>query len=127
MDDTSQILITANATADHSFNDDMDGEDTAEDDDEEESCDVEAWETLSKGFKEVQSVLDHNRRLIQQVNDNHRSKIPSNLAKNVDLIREINSNISKVIGLYSNLSTNFSSIVQQRRAVSDKIVKNVES
>ncbi|KAL0454793.1 UNVERIFIED_CONTAM: protein EARLY FLOWERING 4 [Sesamum latifolium] len=76
MDDNSQILITANATADHSFNDEMDGEDAAEEDDEEESCDVESWEILSKSFKEVQSVLDHNRRLIQQVNDNHRSKIP---------------------------------------------------
>ncbi|KAL0454792.1 UNVERIFIED_CONTAM: protein EARLY FLOWERING 4 [Sesamum latifolium] len=76
MDDTSQILIIANATSNYSFHDEMDGEDAKEEDDEEESCDVEAWETLSKGFKEVQSVLDHNRRMIQQVNDNHRSKIP---------------------------------------------------
>ncbi|GFP84294.1 protein early flowering 4, partial [Phtheirospermum japonicum] len=48
-------------------------------------------ETLTKSFREVQSVLDLNRRLIQQVNDNHRSKIPRNLATNVELIREINA------------------------------------
>ncbi|KAI3461658.1 hypothetical protein Pfo_018321 [Paulownia fortunei] len=123
MDNNSQTLATAN----HSFNEDIEGEDAAEEADEEEFCDLEAWETLSKSFREVQLVLDHNRRLIQRANDNHRSRIPDNLAKNVDLIREINANISKVIGLYSNLSANFSSIVQQRRAVADKAVKNVDS
>ncbi|GFP82732.1 protein early flowering 4, partial [Phtheirospermum japonicum] len=46
-------------------------------------------ETLTKSFGEVQSVLDLNRRLIQQANDNHRSKIPRNLATNVELIREL--------------------------------------
>ncbi|PIN25451.1 hypothetical protein CDL12_01802 [Handroanthus impetiginosus] len=126
MDDTSQTLTTIN----HSFNCDIAGDEAAaaeEEEDEDESCDVEAWETLSKSIKEVQSVLDHNRCLIQQVNDNHRSKIPDNLAKNVDLIREINANISKVIALYSNLSTNFSDIIRQRRAVAAKAVKNEES
>lgn len=121
MDDSSQTLTITNAPVNHSFND-------AEDEQEEEFCDLEAWETLSKSFSEVQSVLDHNRRLIQQVNDNHRSKIPHNLAENVSLIREINANISKVIGLYSNLSVNFSGIVQQRRATAaDKAAKNIGS
>ncbi|GFP92031.1 protein early flowering 4, partial [Phtheirospermum japonicum] len=32
-------------------------------------------------FREVQSVLDLNRRLIQQESKNHRSKIPCNLAR----------------------------------------------
>lgn len=121
MDDSSQTLTITNAPVNHSFND-------AEDEQEEEFCDLEAWDTLSKSFSEVQSVLDHNRRLIQQVNDNHRSKIPHNLAENVSLIREINANISKVIGLYSNLSVNFSGIVQQRRATAaDKAAKNIGS
>lgn len=126
MDDTlhTQIATTAN----HSFSEYVDGDDAAaEEEDDEDFCDVETWEFLSNSFREVQSVLDHNRRLIQQVNDNHRSKIPHNLAKNVDLICEINANMSKVIGLYSNLSANLSSIVQQRRAVADKAVKKVES
>lgn len=121
MDHSSQTLTITNAPVNHSFND-------AEDEQEEEFCDLEAWDTLSKSFSEVQSVLDHNRRLIQQVNDNHRSKIPHNLAENVSLIREINANISKVIGLYSNLSVNFSGIVQQRRATAaDKAAKNIGS
>ncbi|KAL2508296.1 protein ELF4-LIKE 1-like [Forsythia ovata] len=92
---------------------------------EEECCDVEAWEILSKGFKEVQTVLNHNRLLIQQVNENHQSKIPDNLAKNVDLIKEINGNISKVVGLYSNLSTNFSSIIRQRQVIASAVGKNI--
>ncbi|KAF5804630.1 putative protein EARLY FLOWERING 4 [Helianthus annuus] len=86
--------------------------------DGEEECDVEAWETLSKGFKEAQTALDQNRLLIQQVNDNHQSKIPDNLVKNVKLIQEINGNISKVSDVYSNLSVNFSKLVQQRRVKS---------
>lgn len=87
----------------------------AEKDEGEEECDTEAWETLSKSFKEAQSVLDQNRLLIQQVNENHQSKIPDNLVKNVALIQEINGNISKVSSVYSNLSVNFASFVHQRR------------
>lgn len=86
------------------------------DDDEEEECDVEVWEMLSKSFIQVQSVLDQNRVLINQVNENHQSKIADNLTKNVALIREINTNISKVLSIYSDLSLNFSTIVHQRRA-----------
>lgn len=87
----------------------------AEKDEGEEECDAEAWETLSKSFKEVQSVLDQNRLLIQQVNENHQSKIPDNMVKNVALIQEINGNISKVSSVYSNLSVNFANCVHQRR------------
>ncbi|CAH1424848.1 unnamed protein product [Lactuca virosa] len=87
----------------------------AEKDEDEEECDTEAWETLNKSFKEAQSVLDQNRLLIQQVNENHQSKIPDNLVKNVALIQEINGNISKVSSVYSNLSVNFASFVHQRR------------
>ncbi|KAK4483085.1 hypothetical protein RD792_010262 [Penstemon davidsonii] len=113
MRDTSGTLSAAN----YRFNNNMNGcflEEDAEDEKLEDCCDVEAWEILSKSFKEVQSVLDRNRRLIQQVNDNHQSMIPRNLAKNVELIREINANISTVTGLYANLSSNFSSIVQYK-------------
>ncbi|RVW42290.1 Protein early flowering 4 [Vitis vinifera] len=63
--------------------------------------------------EQVQSVLDRNRVLIQQVNENHQSKIPDNLVKNVALIQEINGNISKVVSLYSDLSTNFSGVFHQ--------------
>ncbi|KAL3633598.1 hypothetical protein CASFOL_022360 [Castilleja foliolosa] len=105
----------------------MGGVEAADGEEEEEPCDLEAWETLTKSYGEVQSVLDHNRRLIQQVNDNHRSKNPRNLAMNVELIREINANISKAVGLYSDLSENFSTVVQQRRSVAGKSAKGAES
>ncbi|KAJ6750741.1 hypothetical protein OIU85_001293 [Salix viminalis] len=104
-----------------------DGGGEAKNGEEEAECDVEAWDTLSKSFKQVQSVLDHNRDLIQQVNSNHRSKIPDNLVKNVSLIREINGNISKVISIYSDLSVNFSNIVQERRRVNNGGESNLEN
>ncbi|EEF36762.1 protein ELF4-LIKE 1 isoform X2 [Ricinus communis] len=82
---------------------------------DEEECDVEVWDTLSRSFRQVQAVLDQNRDLINQVNENHQSKVPDNLTKNISLIREINGNISKVISIYSDLSLRFSNIVHQRR------------
>jgi hypothetical protein len=91
---------------------------------DEDECDVEVWEILSKSFLQVQSVLDQNRALINQVNENHQSKIPDNLAKNVNLIREINSNISKVVSIYSDLSVDFSNIVHQRRAAIVNLRRN---
>lgn len=86
-----------------------------DDDSDEEECDVEAWNMLSKRFKQVQTVLDNNRSLIERVNENHLSKIPDKMSKNVALIREINGNISKVVSIYSDLSANLSNIVSQRR------------
>ncbi|KAM3373967.1 protein EARLY FLOWERING 4 [Capsicum galapagoense] len=95
------------------------------DGEEAEENDTEAWETISKYILEVQSVLDQNRVLIQQVNENHQSKLPDNLVKNVALIRDINSNISKVSRLYSNLSVDFCNIVHRRRALaSSESTKN---
>ncbi|KAK8671922.1 hypothetical protein V6N13_038503 [Hibiscus sabdariffa] len=76
----------------------------------------EAWATLDKNFKQVQSVLDRNRALIQQVNENHQSKIPDNMVKNVALIQELNGNISKVVSLYSDMSSNFSSAFHQHHS-----------
>lgn len=96
------------------------------DDDEEEECDVEVWEMLSKSFIQAQSVLDQNRVLINQVNENHQSKIADNLTKNVALIREINTNISKVLSIYSDLSLNFSTIVHQRRAAMISCKRSVD-
>ncbi|GFP80596.1 protein early flowering 4 [Phtheirospermum japonicum] len=123
MADSSRTLTAAFAA-----DEDMGGVDGADgEEEEEEPCDLAAWETLTKSFREVQSVLDLNRRLIQQANDNHRSKIPRNLAMNVELIREINANISKVVGLYSDLSESFSGIVLQRRSVAGNSAKGVES
>ncbi|KAF7849664.1 hypothetical protein BT93_L0419 [Corymbia citriodora subsp. variegata] len=77
-------------------------------------CDPEVWEMFSKNFRQVQTVLDRNRALIRQVNENHQSKSADNMVKNVALIQEINQNISKVVSLYSDLSTDFSTAFHQR-------------
>ncbi|KAI9157124.1 hypothetical protein LWI28_017270 [Acer negundo] len=86
---------------------------------EEDQQDPRVWRSLNTSFKQVQSVLDRNRVLIKQVNENHQSKIPDNMVKNVALIHEINGNISKVVNLYSDMSTNFSSAFHQRSKDSD--------
>ncbi|CAH2060100.1 unnamed protein product [Thlaspi arvense] len=83
--------------------------------DDEEFEDVEAWDTLSNGFKRAQLVLDQNRDLIQRVNDNHVSRIPDNVARNVGLINEINGNISRVMEIYSDLAVDFTKKVHERR------------
>ncbi|CAI9091702.1 OLC1v1026798C1 [Oldenlandia corymbosa var. corymbosa] len=75
----------------------------------------EMWNAFSDNFDQVQAVLDRNRVLIQQVNDNHQSKMHDNLVKNVSLIQEINGNINKVVSLYSDLSVNFSSMCHHQR------------
>ncbi|CAA2980207.1 EARLY FLOWERING 4-like [Olea europaea subsp. europaea] len=121
MDDDFQIEAAANRP-NHRYNG-SGGEN--EDGKGEASGDVEAWEILSKAFNEVQTVLNQNRVLIQQVNENHQSKTPDNLAKNVDLIKEINGNISKVLGLYSNMSTNFSSVIRQQPVIASGDGKSI--
>ncbi|KAI6670955.1 hypothetical protein NL676_005840 [Syzygium grande] len=89
---TTTTTTTTVATADRPALEPGVGEDAGP---EGEGCDVEVWEMLSASFRQVQSALDRNRALISQVNENHQSKVPDNLAKNVGLIREINGNISK--------------------------------
>ncbi|KAI4306459.1 hypothetical protein L6164_029735 [Bauhinia variegata] len=81
---------------------------------EAEDGDPEVWATLNNNFRQVQSVLDRNRLLIQQVNENHQSRLPDNMVKNVTLIQELNGNISKVASMYSDLNSNFSTMSQQR-------------
>ncbi|XP_038892867.1 protein EARLY FLOWERING 4-like [Benincasa hispida] len=71
--------------------------------------DAEVWASFDQTFRQVQSVLDRNRTLIQQVNENHQSRIPSNMVDNVALIQELNGNISKVVSMYSDFSSDFSS------------------
>ncbi|TKY56470.1 ELF4 1 [Spatholobus suberectus] len=86
-----------------------------DDDDKECDGDDEAWDMLSRTFRQAQIVLDENRGLIEEVNSNHESKIPDKMVKNVGLITQIHGNISKVRSIYSDLSVNFSNIVHQRR------------
>lgn len=87
---------------------------TVDSDNETEEGDPEVWATLNKSFRQVQSVLDRNRHLIQQVNENQQSRMPDNMVKNVSLIQELNGNISKVVSLYSDLNSNFTDACQHR-------------
>ncbi|RLM57783.1 hypothetical protein C2845_PM18G11410 [Panicum miliaceum] len=64
-------------------------------------------QTFHKSFVQVQSLLDQNRLLISEINQNHESRAPGNLTRNVGLIRELNNNIRRVVGLYADLSTSF--------------------
>ncbi|XP_065872547.1 protein ELF4-LIKE 4-like [Euphorbia lathyris] len=59
--------------------------------------DNKALQTVQKSFMEVQDILDQNRLLISEINQNHESKIPDNLTRNVGLIRELNNNIRRVV------------------------------
>ncbi|CAL0304749.1 unnamed protein product [Lupinus luteus] len=76
--------------------------------------DPEVWANFNNSFKQVQSVLDRNRHLIQQVNENHQSRMHDNMVKNVSLIQELNGNINKVASIYSDLNSNFTDACQQR-------------
>ncbi|XP_042047469.1 protein ELF4-LIKE 4-like [Salvia splendens] len=64
-------------------------------------------QTFQKSFVQVQNILDQNRVLIGEINQNHDSKIPDNLSRNVGLIRELNNNIRRVVDLYTDLSKSF--------------------
>ncbi|XP_006293392.2 protein ELF4-LIKE 1 [Capsella rubella] len=88
---------------------------------------VEVWDTLSNGFKRAQVVLDQNRDLIQRVNENHMSRIPDNVARNVALINEINGNIFRVMEIYSALSVDFATKLDQRRTRTAKNVDTTET
>ncbi|KAF7053598.1 hypothetical protein CFC21_061480 [Triticum aestivum] len=64
-------------------------------------------QTFHKSFVQVQSILDQNRMLISEINQNHESRAPDSLTRNVGLIRELNNNIRRVVGLYADLSASF--------------------
>ncbi|KAL2940592.1 Protein EARLY FLOWERING 4 [Bienertia sinuspersici] len=76
-------------------------------------ADPEAWNAFAESFSQVQTVLDRNRELIQQANENHQSRMPENMGKNVAIINELNGNISKVASIYSDLSVNFTEKVKK--------------
>ncbi|KAI7747840.1 hypothetical protein M8C21_005899, partial [Ambrosia artemisiifolia] len=54
------------------------------------------FKTFHKSFVQVEHILDQNRVLINEINQNQESKMPDNLTRNVGLIRELNNNIRKV-------------------------------
>ncbi|XP_077234635.1 protein ELF4-LIKE 4-like [Tasmannia lanceolata] len=74
--------------------------------------DNKVLQTFQKSFVQVQNILDQNRLLINEINQNHESKIPDNLSRNVGLIRELNNNIRRVVDLYADLSTSFTKSIE---------------
>uniref|UniRef100_A0A7N0UBK1 Protein EARLY FLOWERING 4 domain-containing protein n=1 Tax=Kalanchoe fedtschenkoi TaxID=63787 RepID=A0A7N0UBK1_KALFE len=76
----------------------------------------ESWQLFGDRFRDVQLMMDHNQILMEQVNENHRSRIADNMVKNVALIQEINENISKIRDLYSGLSSDVLTFCQHRAA-----------
>ncbi|KAJ6711682.1 PROTEIN ELF4-LIKE 4 [Salix purpurea] len=46
--------------------------------------DGKVLQTFHKSFGQVQDILDQNRLLINEINQNHESKIPDNLTRNVN-------------------------------------------
>ncbi|KAK9083975.1 hypothetical protein Scep_030446 [Stephania cephalantha] len=70
--------------------------------------DGKVLQTVQKSFVQVQNILDQNRLLINEINQNHESRMPDNLSRNVGLIRELNNNIKRVVDLYGDLSYSFS-------------------
>jgi hypothetical protein len=71
------------------------------------SVDTKVLRAFQTSFVQVQNLLDQNRVLINQINQNHESKVPGDLSRNVGLIRELNNNIRRVVDLYADLSSLF--------------------
>lgn len=67
--------------------------------------------------RQVQFLLDHNRLLINEINQNHKANLPEGLTRNVMLIRELNTNIGKVVDLYAHMSTNFANAFENLQEV----------
>jgi len=74
--------------------------------------DGKVMQTFQKSFSQVQNILDQNRLLIKEINQNHETKISDNLSRNVALIRELNNNITRVVELYADLSTSFTKAIE---------------
>lgn len=68
---------------------------------------TKVMQNFQKNFVQVQNILDQNRLLINEINQNQESKIPDNITRNVGLIRELNNNIRRVVDLYADISGSF--------------------
>lgn len=87
--------------------------------------DNKVLQTFQRSFLQVQNILDQNRLLISEINQNHESKIPDNLSRNMGLIRELNNNIRRVVDLYSDLSDSFAKDVNSSEGDSSDVRKRI--
>ncbi|KAL2973622.1 hypothetical protein AAZX31_14G057400 [Glycine max] len=65
----------------------MDGDSSRRSSTAEDDGDPAVWEAFNESLSEVPSVLDRNRLLIEQVNENQHSRLRDNMVTNVSLIR----------------------------------------
>jgi hypothetical protein len=61
----------------------------------------------AENFEKVQMILDQNRLLIKEINQNHSSRQTEGLSRNVELIRVLHKNVAMVIQLYQEISESF--------------------
>jgi len=61
----------------------------------------------AENFEKVQMILDQNRLLIKEINQNHSSRQTEGLSRNVELIRALHKNVAMVIQLYQEISDSF--------------------
>lgn len=66
----------------------------------------QVWPAVRQ-FKEVQDILDRNRLLIAEINQNHQQGTHVALERNVPMLRELNQNIAKVLELYQQAADSF--------------------
>jgi hypothetical protein len=63
-------------------------------------------------LERVQDVLDKNKRMLHQVKINHESQRSEGLAKNFQLLREVNENIELVQRIYSQIGEEYVSFMK---------------
>ena len=66
----------------------------------------QVWPAVSQ-FQEVQDILDRNKLLIAEINQNHQQGTHVALERNVPMLRELNQNIAKVLELYQQAAASF--------------------
>ena len=71
-----------------------------------------------------QGILDRNHALIAEIDQNHASRYPEGLQRNVLLIRELNENLTKVGDLYEELSGAFMQRVSSAQSVNPELTRN---
>lgn len=60
------------------------------------AMEVEEWPGIHK-LGGVQDLLDQNKLLITEINQNHAQQTPESLMRNVLLIKQLNSNMARVV------------------------------
>lgn len=74
-----------------------------EEDDATQNHPESKWPGFQK-LTSAQELLDQNKLLITEINQNHELKTPEALTRNAVLIKQLNNNVSRVVALYAELA-----------------------